>query len=142
MRLALDLARQAQAAGEVPVGAVVVRSGGVIATGFNQPISRCDPTAHAEIEALRAAAVAVGNYRLTGCSLYVTLEPCPMCAGAMVHARIARLIYGAADSRAGAAGSVFDITRSESLNHRMEVAGGVLAQECAALLQDFFRDRR
>lgn len=142
MRLALDLARQAQAAGEVPVGAVVVRDGGVIATGFNQPISRCDPTAHAEIEALRAAATALGNYRLTGCSLYVTLEPCPMCAGAMVHARIAQLVYGAADPRAGAAGSVFDITRSESLNHRMEVADGVLAAECAALLQGFFRDRR
>ena len=108
MRLAIELASQAGAAGEVPVGAIVTQNDRVIATGWNQPISRCDPTAHAEIEALRAAAHAVGNYRLPECTLYVTLEPCPMCAGAMVHARIARLVYGAADPRAGAAGTVFE----------------------------------
>ena len=109
MRLALELASQAGAAGEVPVGAIVTQDDRVIATGWNQPISRCDPTAHAEIEALRAAARALGNYRLPECTLYVTLEPCPMCAGAMVHARIARLVYGAADPRAGAAGTVFNL---------------------------------
>jgi tRNA(adenine34) deaminase len=126
----------------VPVGCVVVREGQVVASACNQPIARCDPTAHAEIEALRAAARALGNYRLPGCTLYVTLEPCPMCAGAMVHARIARLVYGATDPRVGAAGSVFDLARSEALNHRIEVTGGVLAEESRALLQGFFRERR
>lgn len=142
MRLALDLARQAEVAGEVPVGCVIVEEGRVIATGANHPIGGNDPTAHAEIEALRAAARALGNYRLPGCTLYVTLEPCAMCAGAMVHARIGRLVYGAPDPRAGAAGSVFDLTRSPALNHRMEVAAGVLAGESRALLQEFFRSRR
>ncbi|MCC7257891.1 MAG: tRNA adenosine(34) deaminase TadA [Gammaproteobacteria bacterium] len=142
MRQALDLARQAEAAGEVPVGCVITRDGSVVATGFNHPIGGRDPTAHAEIEALRAAAVALGNYRLTGCTLYVTLEPCPMCAGAMVHARIARLVYGAPDPRAGAAGTVFDLVRSQALNHRIEVTGGVLEAESRELLQGFFRSRR
>ena len=142
MRLALDLARQAEAAGEVPVGAVVVQDDRVIATGWNQPISRCDPTAHAEIEALRAAARVVGNYRLPECTLYVTLEPCPMCAGAMVNARIGRLVYGAADLRAGAAGTVFNLVQAPMLNHRMEITAGLLGDESRALLQVFFRNRR
>lgn len=142
MRLALDLARQAEAAGEVPVGAVVVQGGSVVGCGYNRPISSRDPTAHAEIEALRAAAGALGNYRLPGCTLYVTLEPCPMCAGAMVHARIARLVFGASDPRAGAAGTVFNIVQARELNHRVEVSGGVLAAESCALLQEFFRRRR
>jgi tRNA(adenine34) deaminase len=142
MRLALDLAREAAAAREVPVGCVVALEGRVVGTGSNRPVGSHDPTAHAEIEALRAAARAVGNYRLTGCTLYVTLEPCPMCAGAMVHARVGRLVYGAADPRAGAAGSVFDLVRSEALNHRMTVEGGLLADESRDLLQEFFRARR
>lgn len=142
MREALALARTAEAAGEVPVGCVIAQGGRIIASGFNQPISRCDPTAHAEIEALRAAAGVLGNYRLPDCTLYVTLEPCPMCAGAMVHARIGRLVFGAADPRAGAAGTVFDIVRSPALNHRVEVRGGVLEDECRELLQAFFRRRR
>jgi len=143
MRQALELARQAQAAGEVPVGCVVVQEGRVIGSGWNQPIASADPTAHAEIVALRAAGRALANYRLTpGCTLYVTLEPCPMCAGAMVHARVGRLVFAAADPRAGAAGSVFNLVQSETLNHRMEVRGGVLAEESRALLQAFFRDRR
>jgi tRNA(adenine34) deaminase len=142
MGLALDLARQAEAAGEVPVGAVAVQGGTVVGRGYNRPISSRDPTAHAEIEALRAAAGALGNYRLPGCTLYVTLEPCPMCAGAMVHARIARLVFGASDPRAGAAGTVFNIVQARELNHRIEVSGGVLAAESSALLQDFFRRRR
>jgi len=143
MRQALELARQAQAAGEVPVGCVVVQEGRVIGSGWNQPIGSTDPTAHAEIVALRAAGRALANYRLTpGCTLYVTLEPCPMCAGAMVHARVGRLVFAAADPRAGAAGSVFNLVQSETLNHRMEVRGGVLAEESRALLQAFFRDRR
>ena len=142
MRLALELAHRAEQAGEVPVGAIVVREDLVIATGWNQPILGSDPTAHAEIEALRAAAAAVGNYRLPGCTLYVTLEPCPMCAGAIVHARIGRLVYGASDPRAGAAGSVFNIVQAPELNHRVVVAGGVLAADCGELLQEFFRSRR
>jgi len=142
MRQALDQARQAAAVGEVPVGCVIVSEGRVVATGFNRPISRHDPTAHAEIEALRAAGDALGNYRLGGCTLYVTLEPCAMCTGAMVHARITRLVYGAADPKAGAAGSVFDLARAAALNHRMDVSGGVLAAECRELLQGFFRERR
>ena len=142
MREALALAQEACAAGEVPVGCVIVHGGSVIARGCNQPISRCDPTAHAEICAMRAAAVATGNYRLNGCTLYVTLEPCPMCAGAMVHGRIERLVYAAPDPRAGAAGSVFDIVRAATLNHRLDVTGGVLEEQSRSLLQDFFRERR
>jgi len=142
MREALALAREAQASGEVPVGAVVVQAGRIVGRGRNEPIGRCDPTAHAEIQALRAAALALGNYRLPDCILYVTLEPCVMCAGAMVHARIARLVYGAPDPRAGAAGSVFDLLRSPDLNHRLDVSGEVLAEESRAMLQSFFRSRR
>jgi tRNA(adenine34) deaminase len=142
MGQALALARRAEAAGEVPVGCVIALEGRVVGAGFNQPIGSNDPTAHAEMVALRAAATALGNYRLPGCTAYVTLEPCPMCAGAMVHARIARLVYAAADPRAGAAGSVFDIARAPELNHRIEVTGGVLAEESRALLQGFFRTRR
>jgi tRNA(adenine34) deaminase len=142
MREALALAREAEAAGEVPVGAVLVRQGAIMARGRNRPIGACDPTAHAEIEALRAAAAALGNYRLVDCALYVTLEPCAMCAGALVHARIARLVYGAVDPRAGAAGSVFNIAAARQLNHQVDVTAGVLAGECRELIQRFFRERR
>jgi len=142
MALALQLARQAEAAGEVPVGAVVVHEGQVIGRGSNAPISETDPTAHAEIEALREAAKLTGNYRLQDATLYVTLEPCPMCAGAMVHARVDRLVYGCADLRSGAAGSVYDIACSDKLNHKMDVDGGVREAECRELLQKFFRARR
>lgn len=142
MREALLLARQAEAAGEVPVGAVLVKDGAVVGSGWNHPIGTHDPTAHAEVAALRAAAHMLGNYRLTGTTLYVTLEPCAMCAGALVHARVKRLVYGAADPKAGAAGSVFDITRAPALNHRLEVEGGVLVEECGALLKGFFAQRR
>ena len=142
MRVALELACQAQQAGEVPVGAVVVKEGAVIGRGWNHPISAHDPTAHAEIVALREAARTLGNYRLADTTLYVTLEPCAMCAGAMVHARVQRLVYGAADPRAGAAGSVFDIVRAPPLNHQLQVTGGVLAEECGALLKQFFAGRR
>lgn len=142
MTRALDLARTAQAAGEVPVGAVIVRDGAVVAEGWNRPISTCDPTAHAEIVALRAAGQALGTYRLTGTTLYVTLEPCAMCASAMVHARVQRLVFAATDPRAGAAGSVFNIVQHASLNHRIECTSGVLADECGTLLRDFFLARR
>lgn len=143
MRCALALAACAEAEGEVPVGAVVVDAGGeVIAEGWNRPISRSDPTAHAEINALRAAGEAAGNYRLPGATLYVTLEPCAMCAGAMVHARIARLVFGAPDPKTGAAGSVFDLVRSPALNHCIEVTCGVLEAECAEQLRAFFQRRR
>ncbi len=142
MAQALQLARQAEAAGEVPVGAVVVHDGQIIGRGSNAPISETDPTAHAEIEALREAARYLGNYRLPDTTLYVTLEPCPMCAGAMVHARVERLVYGCADPRSGAAGSVFNIAASESLNHRLKVSGGVMEIECGEILQEFFRARR
>jgi tRNA(adenine34) deaminase len=142
MRLALAQAQEARAAGEVPVGAVVVKDGEVIATGFNQPISRHDPTHHAEIAALRAAATAVGNYRLPGCTLYVTLEPCVMCAGAMMHARIARVVFGARDPKTGACGSVLDLFANTQLNHHAEVVGGVLADDCGTMLSDFFAARR
>ncbi|MGD8378633.1 MAG: tRNA adenosine(34) deaminase TadA [Gammaproteobacteria bacterium] len=142
MQRALELARQAEAAGEVPVGAVVVKAGEIVGEGFNQPIGLHDPTAHAEIRALRDAASRIGNYRLVDTTLYVTLEPCSMCAGAMVHARVGRLVYGAADPRTGAAGSVLDIVRHASFNHRLEVTSGVLAEESAELLQAFFRARR
>lgn len=142
MRRALELARHAETAGEVPVGAVVVLNGEAIGEGWNQPIVACDPSAHAEMVALRAAARQARNYRLTGATLYVTLEPCAMCAGAMVHARIARVVYGASDPRAGAAGSVFSLLDSDRLNHRAETVGGVLAEECGELLKRFFQARR
>ncbi len=142
MRQALAQAQAAGQAGEVPVGAVVVRGGEVIATGRNAPVQGHDPTAHAEIMALRAAAQRLGNYRLEGCTLYVTLEPCAMCSGAMLHARVPRVVFGAADPKTGAAGSVVDLFASRQLNHQTQVQGGVLADECAALLAAFFRERR
>ncbi|MGJ7578854.1 tRNA adenosine(34) deaminase TadA [Variovorax sp. RHLX14] len=142
MRLALAEARKAGESGEVPVGAVLVRDGVVVATGRNAPVTSHDPTAHAEIGALRAGAAALGNYRLDGCTLFVTLEPCAMCTGAMLHARLARVVYGAVEPKTGAAGSVTDLFAEPRLNHRTAVQGGVLADECAALLQDFFRRRR
>jgi len=143
MDLALEEARKAEAQGEVPVGAVIVdAAGNVIAGGFNQPISTHDPTAHAEIVAMREAARIVGNYRLTGLTLYCTMEPCVMCAGAIVHARIQRLIYGAADSRAGAAGSIYNIVADPRLNHQVSVVSGVREIECRKLVQRFFEDRR
>ena len=142
MRRALDLAERAQSEGEVPVGAVLVMADDCIGEGWNRPISAHDPTAHAEIAALRTGAASKGNYRLPGSTLYVTLEPCAMCAGAIILARIKRLVYAAADPRAGAAGSVFNILQSGQLNHRVELASGILEQEAAALLQTFFRERR
>lgn len=142
MQLALAQARAAAAAGEVPVGAVLVHDGLVIAQGANRPIGAVDPTAHAEIEALRAGARARGSYRLNGCTLYVTLEPCPMCAAAVVHARVRRLVFGAWDPRAGGAGSTVNIFTLAGLNHRVDVFGGVLDAECGALLKDFFAARR
>jgi tRNA(adenine34) deaminase len=142
MRRALELAREAEAAGEVPVGAVIVRDGVIVAEGWNQPIRAHDPSAHAEMIALRAAGQVLSTYRLLDTTLYVTLEPCAMCAGAMVHARVRRLVYGATDPRAGAAGSVFDIVRHSSLNHRIECTAGVLADECGSLLRGFFLARR
>ena len=142
MRLALAQAEEAARAGEVPVGAVVVKDGEVIATGRNAPLQAHDPTAHAEIVALRAAAQRLGNYRLDGCSLYVTLEPCAMCSGAMLHARLSQVVYGAADPKTGAAGSVLDLFSHAPLNHHTQVRGGVLAQECGELLSGFFRQRR
>ena len=142
MQRALVLARAAGAAGEVPVGAVLVRDGRVVGEGRNSPIGACDPTAHAEIAALRDAAARVGNYRLVGATLYVTLEPCAMCAGAMVHARIGRLVFGAFDPRAGAVTSRFNLLQSPSLNHRVPWRGGILACRCGALLKAFFRQRR
>jgi tRNA(adenine34) deaminase len=142
MRRALELARDAEAAGEVPVGAVIVKDGAIVAEGWNRPIGTCDPTAHAEIVALRAAGKDLGTYRLLDTTLYVTLEPCAMCASAMVHARVNRLVYGAPDPRAGAAGSVFNIVQHPALNHRMEAGGGVLEAECSALLRGFFAARR
>jgi tRNA(adenine34) deaminase len=142
MRRALDLARHAEQAGEVPVGALVVLNDEVIGEGWNQPIVSHDPTAHAEIVALRAAATRLKNYRLTNTTLYVTLEPCAMCAGAIVQARVARVVYGATDPKAGAAGSVFNLLESPSLNHRAQIAGGVLAEECGEMLRSFFEVRR
>jgi len=142
MRRAIELAREAESAGEVPVGALIVRDGEILAEGFNRPISTHDPTAHAEMVALRAAAARIDNYRLTGTTLYVTLEPCAMCAGAMVHARVQRLVYAATDPRAGASGSVFNVVQNPALNHRLEVTHGVLADECANLLRNFFVARR
>ena len=142
MRRALDLAERARSEGEVPVGAVLVMDDDCIGEGWNRSISTHDPTAHAEIEALRAAAARLENYRLPGATLYVTLEPCAMCAGAIILARIKRLVYAAADPRAGAAGSVFNILQSTQLNHRVELVSGILEQEAATLLQTFFRERR
>lgn len=142
MSQALAFAELAEEGGEVPVGAVLVEDGQIIATGCNRSISGSDPTAHAEIVALREAANAKGNYRLPGTTLYVTLEPCAMCAGAIVQARIARVVFGAHDPRAGAGGSVLNVLQNEALNHRAEVTDGVLASECADLLRKFFRGRR
>lgn len=142
MRLALEQANEARVAGEVPVGAVLVSGDRVIAVGANRPIAANDPTAHAEIEALRAAGQALGSYRLADTILYVTLEPCPMCAMAMVHARVRRLVFGAWDPRAGGAGSVTDIFALPGLNHRVDVFGGVLMEECGSLLKEFFAERR
>jgi tRNA(adenine34) deaminase len=142
MRLALAEARLAAAAGEVPVGAVLVKDGRIVASGRNAPVAQHDPSAHAEMNALRAGGAALGNYRLDGCELYVTLEPCAMCAGAMLHARLARVVFGAADPKTGAAGSVLDLFAQGRLNHQTRVQGGVLAAECGDLLQDFFKGRR
>ena len=142
MRLALQQAHRAAAAGEVPVGAVVVKNGVVLAVGRNAPVENHDPTAHAEIAALRAAAQVLGNYRLEGCTLYVTLEPCAMCSGAMLHARLARVVFGASDGKTGAAGSVVDLFAQPQLNHQTALEGGVLANDCTALLQAFFKQRR
>ncbi|WP_372781723.1 tRNA adenosine(34) deaminase TadA [Litorivivens sp.] len=142
MRHALALAREAERLGEVPVGAVLVRGGELLAEGFNQPISSNDPTAHAEVVVLRNAAKAVSNYRLPGTTLYVTVEPCTMCAGSLIHARVSRLVYGAPEPRAGAVASQLQILSQPFYNHRMEVEGGVLAEECATLMSDFFANKR
>ncbi len=142
MKRAIGLARRAEAIGEVPVGALVVRDGKLLGEGWNQPISAHDPTAHAEVLALRAAAAAIADYRLGGATLYVTLEPCPMCAAAIAHARIARLVFGAWDPRQGAAGSAFNLVASDAMNHRVDALGGVLSEECGALLRGFFAGRR
>lgn len=142
MRAALELAELAQAAGEVPVGAVVVKDGEIVGRGFNAPIGRHDPSAHAEMQALRDAAQQLGNYRLVGCELFVTLEPCAMCAGAIFHARLARVVYGARDLKTGVAGSVLDLFAERQLNHHTEVEGGLLAEECSSMLSRFFAMRR
>ena len=142
MALALEQAREAGAAGEVPVGALVVLDGAVIGQGFNQPILRSDPTAHAEVVALRAAASALGNYRRPGSTLYVTLEPCAMCAGAIMHARVARVVFGARDPKTGVAGSVIDLFAETRLNHHAQVEGGVMGDACGSLLSSFFAARR
>ena len=142
MQAALAQARLAEQAGEVPIGAVIVHNGAIIATGQNRVLRDIDPTAHAEIVALRAAATVLANYRLNGCTLYVTLEPCSMCAGAMIHARLDRLLFAAADPKAGAAGSVLSVLNHPQLNHQMQVDQGILAEESAELLRSFFRERR
>jgi len=142
MRLAIEQAQLAAQSGEVPVGAVLVKDGQVISKAFNKPIANHDPSAHAEILALRQAALSEENYRLPGATLYVTLEPCTMCAGAMLHARVDRIVYGAADSKTGAAGSVLDVFSSKQINHQTVVEGGLMAQECGQLLRDFFKERR
>lgn len=142
MRQALALAREAAAQDEVPVGAVVVLDGEIVGQGFNQPIGRHDPTAHAEVMALRDAAARMGNYRLPGCTLYVTVEPCAMCAGAIQHARVARVVYGTVEPKTGACGSVVDLFAEARLNHHAEVSGGVMAEDCAEIVSDFFRRRR
>ena len=142
MLYAMQLAAKAEAAGEVPVGAVLVKDGQVLGEGWNLSICRHDPTAHAEMQAIRQAGLALKNYRMLECTLYVTLEPCAMCAGALVHSRVQRLVFGATDLKAGACGSVFDIVRHPQLNHQLEVSGGVLAEDCARQLSDFFKKRR
>ncbi len=142
LNAAIAEAQSAEAAGEVPVGAVVVHQNRIIGRGQNRVLRDCDPTAHAEIVALREAGRALGNYRLEGCALYVTLEPCAMCAGAILHARVARLVYAAADPKAGACGSVLSVMNHPALNHRVEVTSGLLAEECGAMLTAFFRARR
>jgi len=142
MRQALAEAQSAAAAGEVPIGAIMVHNNTIIARAQNRVLRDCDPTAHAEMVALRAAAAVLGNYRLLDCELYVTLEPCAMCAGAMIHARLGRLVYGAPDPKAGAAGSVLEVLNHPRLNHKMPVTAGVLADECGGLLRAFFRERR
>ncbi len=142
MDLALAEARKAEAAGEVPVGAVIVSGRSVVGRGFNQPVSANDPTAHAEIVALREAARTLGNYRLTGVTMYCTVEPCMMCAGAMIHARIERLVFGTPDPKAGSAGSIYNVLTDPRLNHRVDVVTGVREDECASLIRDFFSRRR
>ena len=142
MQQALDQAKLAAAAGEVPVGAVLVRDGQVISTGFNQPITNSDPSAHAEMMALRAAAQSESNYRLPGTTLYVTLEPCTMCAGAMLHARVERVVFGASDPKTGAAGSVLNVFSEKQINHQTQVEGGIMSEECGQVLRDFFKERR
>lgn len=142
MQAALEQARLAGAAGEVPVGAVVVREGEIVGRGFNQPILAHDPSAHAEVMALRDAGARLGNYRLPGCTLYVTLEPCAMCSGAIMHARLVRVVFGARDPKTGVAGSVINLYAERRLNHHAEVTGGVLAEECGQLLSNFFAARR
>ena len=142
MREAISQAQAAECLGEVPVGAIVVLNGEIVGRGFNSPIGEHDPTAHAEIAALRDAARALGNYRLPGCELYVTLEPCAMCAGAIMHARISRVVYGARDAKTGVHGSVVDLFGVERLNHHATVEGGVLAEECSSMLSGFFAGRR
>lgn len=142
MGVALELAREAAGLDEVPVGAIVVKDGEIVGRGFNQPIGRHDPTAHAEVMAIRDAAQRLGNYRLPGCTLYVTLEPCAMCIGAIFHARIGRVVFGTCDPKTGAAGSVIDLFAEERLNHHAEVVGGVRAEECGMLLSNFFAARR
>jgi len=142
MHRALELARRAEAEGEVPVGAVVATEHMIIGEGWNRPIHEHDPTAHAEIRALRDAAARTGNYRLPGTTLYVTLEPCVMCAGAIIHARVDRVVYGARDPKGGAAGSVFEVLGTDRLNHRVRVEGGMLEEECGSLLRGFFQSRR
>jgi tRNA(adenine34) deaminase len=142
MQEALDQAKLAAMAGEVPVGAVLIRDGKIISRGFNQPISNSDPSAHAEMMALRAAAHIESNYRLPGTTLYVTLEPCIMCAGAMLHARVERVVFGAADPKTGAAGSVLNVFSEKQINHQTQVEGGIMSDECGQILRDFFKGRR
>jgi tRNA(adenine34) deaminase len=142
MRMAIEQAQLAAQSGEVPVGAVLVRDGQVISKAFNKPIANHDPSAHAEILALREAALVEQNYRIPGATLYVTLEPCVMCSGAMLHARVGRVVYGAADPKTGAAGSVLDLFSSKQINHQTSVEGGIMSEECGQLLRDFFKGRR
>ena len=142
MQRALELAKRAEEQGEVPVGAVLVRDEQVLAEGWNQPITSSDPTSHAEIIALRSAALQIDNYRLLNTTLYVTLEPCSMCAGAIIHSRVSRVVYGADDPKGGAAGSVFEILGTNKLNHQVEITSGVLAKECSEILKGFFKQRR
>ena len=142
MEQALEQARLAAQAGEVPVGALVIKDGEIIGLGHNRNLLDHDPAAHAEIVALRQAAARLGNHRLTGCEMFVTIEPCAMCAGALIHARLARLVYGASDPKAGAAGSVLQVLNHPGLNHKMEIRSGVLAEKCSEILQKFFREKR